>query len=241
MAPQPGPESLWRDRLYGFHYYQLQLFKARFTPDDIPRLAAEHFESRFNRRIEWVDSSHTVFNFDCLFPQYVNEWAVPWLNAPEALRQLRVWINAEGRKPGGVRVHFPVEVRFVRDTDVWLSPAFGQAVCYIGIIMYRPYHKSVPYKKYWQAYEDIMRTLGGRPHWAKAHRMFYYDLDRIYPRFGDFVRLREQLDPKGVFVNDYIRRHILPPDHPLTKGAAEQSVDGKAPGARKLTFEEPKL
>jgi hypothetical protein len=32
----------------------------------------------------------------------------------------------------------------------------------------RPYGKPVPYKKYWRAYEDVMRSLEGRPHWAKA-------------------------------------------------------------------------
>ncbi|KAJ1802747.1 D-arabinono-1,4-lactone oxidase [Coemansia sp. RSA 2598] len=237
MAAQPASESFLRDRMYGFHYYQLQLYKARFTPDDIPRLAREHFDNRFDRRIEWVDDSYKVFNFDCLFPQYVNEWAVPWESAAEALRQLRIWINSEARKPKGVRVHFPVEVRFVKDTDVWLSPAYGQTVCYIGVIMYRPYHKSVPYKKYWRVYEDIMRTLGGRPHWAKAHKMFYYDFVNLYPRFGDFVEMRKRCDPNGVFVNDYIRRHILPPDHPLT--AARDA--GKGEQGHLLTLETANL
>ncbi|KAJ2386905.1 D-arabinono-1,4-lactone oxidase [Coemansia sp. RSA 2603] len=237
MEPKPSPETFLRDTLYGFHYYQLQLYKARFTPDDIPHLAREHFNRRFNRQIEWIDDSHKVFNFDCLFPQYVNEWAVPWESAAEALRQLRIWINAEARKPGGVRVHFPVEVRFVQETDVWLSPAFGQTVCYIGIIMYRPYGKSVPYKKYWRVYEDIMRTLGGRPHWAKAHQMFYYDFVRLYPKFNDFVEMRAKCDPEGVFVNDYICRHVLPPSHPLTTAAVTDSTEN----GQKLTTETPKL
>ncbi|KAJ1642627.1 D-arabinono-1,4-lactone oxidase [Coemansia asiatica] len=240
MEKQPSPESFLRDRLYGFHYYQLQLFKARFTPDDIPRLAREHFDTRFNRKIEWIDDSFTVFNLDCLFPQYVNEWAVPWENAAEALRQLRIWINAEARNPKGVRVNFPVEVRFVKNTaDVWLSPAYGQIVCYIGVIMYRPYHKSVPYKKYWRAYEDIMRTLGGRPHWAKAHKMFYYDFVSLYPRFNEFVEMRKRCDPNDVFVNDYIRRHVLPPDHPLTRGASNDSEEDKQ--GHLLTFESANL
>ncbi|KAI9505329.1 D-arabinono-1,4-lactone oxidase [Coemansia spiralis] len=234
MSVQPSPESLVRDRLYGFHYYQLQLYKARFTPDDIPRLAAEHFRNRFDRRIEWVDKSYNVFNFDCLFPQYVNEWAVPLDRAAEALRQLRVWINSEGRKKNGARVHFPVEVRCVRESSVWLSPAYGhKPVCYIGVIMYRPYHQPVPYKKYWRAYEDIMRTLHGRPHWAKAHTMFYYDLIKLYPKLDDFVRLRKACDPHGIFVNGYIRRHILPP--------SEAVATDLCSGPHKLALEDPRL
>ncbi|KAJ2688892.1 D-arabinono-1,4-lactone oxidase, partial [Coemansia spiralis] len=221
---QPHTESYLCDRLYGYYYYQLQLLKARITPDDIPRITREHFARRFDRRIETIDDSYKVFNFDCLFPQYVNEWAVPWENAADVLRQLRIWINAEEQKPDGVRVHFPIEVRFVKDSNVWLSPAYGQTVCYIGVIMYRPYHRAVPYKKYWRVYEDIMRTQGGRPHWAKAHKMYYFDLKKAYPKFDDFVKLRRECDLNGIFVNDYIRRHILPPDEPiLTSGSGSGS------------------
>ncbi|KAJ2866099.1 D-arabinono-1,4-lactone oxidase [Coemansia erecta] len=212
LPKQQPPVSFVRDRLYGVHVYQLQLYKARFTPAaDIPRLAEEHFRKRFDRRIEWIDDSHRVFNFDCLFPQYVNEWAVPLNEATRALRELRAWIESQSRDPHGARVHFPVEIRFVRESSVWLSPAYGRLVCYIGIIMYRPFRKPVPYKKYWRAFEDIMRTHSGRPHWAKAHQMFYFDLRKAYPRFDDFVKIRAMCDPNGVFVNDYICRHILPP------------------------------
>ncbi|KAJ2817458.1 D-arabinono-1,4-lactone oxidase [Coemansia erecta] len=205
------PASPVRDRIYGFHVYQLQLLKARMCPDDIPRLAREHFARRFRRRLEWVDDGFRVFNFDCLFPQYVNEWAVPLERTPRVLRALQLWVDAEGARPGGARVHFPVEIRFVQRNSVWLSPAHAQDVCYIGVIMYRPFHQPVPYKRYWKAFEDIMRVHGGRPHWAKAHAMFYYDFVERYPRFADFVLLRRACDPHNVFVNDYLRRHILPP------------------------------
>ena len=32
---------------------------------------------------------------------------------------------------------FVVEVRFVAKDDIYLSPAFGRDICFIGIIMYR--------------------------------------------------------------------------------------------------------
>ncbi|PVU92000.1 hypothetical protein BB559_003902 [Furculomyces boomerangus] len=207
---KPLKESFLTDKLYGFHYYQFQLLLSRLRPSTIPAITREHYKSRFNKRLEWVDDSHTVFNFDCLFPQYVNEWAIPAENTATALRLLRKWINKE-RESGGVHVHFPIEVRFVDQDDVWLSPCYKQPVCYIGVIMYRPFHRPVPYKKYWKAYEDIMRALGGRPHWAKAHQMYYFDLMKAYPKFPEFNAIREVCDPEGVFHNDYLRRHILPP------------------------------
>ncbi|KAJ2044940.1 D-arabinono-1,4-lactone oxidase [Coemansia sp. S2] len=230
----PRAKSLWRDRLLGYHYYQLRLLKSRLTPDDLPSINQEQFSSRFNRRIESIDDSYKVFNFDCLFPHHVNEWAVPWEKAAEVIRQLRAWIVAEEQKSDGVRVHFPVQARFVKESNVWLSPTYGQTVCYIAVIMYRPYNRAVPYKKYWRVYEDIMRTQGGRPHWAKAHKMYYYELKKAYPKFDDFVKLCGECDPSGIFVNDYIRRHILPPNEPILTASS-------GAGSRFLTCEKPRL
>ncbi|OLY82248.1 L-gulonolactone oxidase [Smittium mucronatum] len=207
---EPLKESFFTDKVFGFHYYQLQLYFARFFPNRIPRITEQHYEARFKKTLDWVDKSYKVFNFDCLFPQYVNEWAIPIENTARALMLLRKWINSQQDLESGARVHFPVEVRFVEEDDVWLSPCYKRTVCYIGVIMYRPYHLPVPYKKYWKVYEDIMRSLDGRPHWAKAHQMYYSDLLESYPKFGEFSEIRRICDPNGIFVNDYLKRHIVP-------------------------------
>lgn len=33
--------------------------------------------------------------------------------------------------------HYPVEVRFARGDEIWLSPCFQRDSCYMNIIMYR--------------------------------------------------------------------------------------------------------
>ena len=107
-----------------------------------------------SKPLEKVDQSVKVFNFDCLFPQYVNEWSIPWSRTAEALRALDQFIENGSvqvenlnkdemavtttvKKEKGLKVHFPIEIRFVKKDDVWLSPAYGVDSCYIGIIMYR--------------------------------------------------------------------------------------------------------
>lgn len=54
-----------------------------------------------------------------------------------------------------------------------------------------------------------MRHFGGRPHWAKAHTCGALELQKMYPNFADFLRVREHADPDGVFLNPYLRRHLL--------------------------------
>ncbi|KAI9285771.1 D-arabinono-1,4-lactone oxidase-domain-containing protein [Umbelopsis sp. AD052] len=157
--------SWFKYTFVGFHVYQFALNIARYRQSMIPPLTRFFYDKVHSTPTRVVDESYKVFNFDCLFPQYVNEWAIPLEKAPEALKRIEKFIQSSDLK-----VHFPVEIRFVDADDVWLSPSYGRKTCYIGVIMYRPYGKAVPYKKYWRAYEDVMRSLDGRPHWAKVSR-----------------------------------------------------------------------
>ncbi|KAI8099586.1 D-arabinono-1,4-lactone oxidase-domain-containing protein [Halteromyces radiatus] len=124
--------SWWCERVLGFHIYQGLLNLTRYQPAVIPTLTQFMFNKVHSRPLHVVDDSHKIFNFDCLFPQYVNEWAIDWDDAPAALRQLDRFI-----KENNLKVHFPVEIRFVDQDDIWLSPAYGRKTCYIGVIMYR--------------------------------------------------------------------------------------------------------
>ncbi|KAH3666332.1 hypothetical protein OGAPHI_004521 [Ogataea philodendri] len=57
-----------------------------------------------------VQESVEGLNMDCLFSQYVNEWAAPLTNGPEILRSLAATIN-DAAKSNKFYVHAPIEVR----------------------------------------------------------------------------------------------------------------------------------
>jgi len=153
--PVSKPLSSWRtSSWFTFNVYQGLLYICRFVPSLIPSLSRFMFWATQSKPLEKVDQSVKVFNFDCLFPQYVNEWSIPWSRTAEALRALDQFIENGSvqvenlnkdemavtttvKKEKGLKVHFPIEIRFVKKDDVWLSPAYGVDSCYIGIIMYR--------------------------------------------------------------------------------------------------------
>ena len=99
------------------------------------------------------------------------------------------------------RVNFPVEIRFVRADDIWLSPAYQRDSAYMAVHMYR----GMPYEAYFRAVEEIFTRYDGRPHWGKLHTRDAAYLAAHYPRWHDFQRVRAQLDPRGIFLNDYLR------------------------------------
>jgi L-gulonolactone oxidase len=67
----------------------------------------------------------------------------------------------------------------------------------------------VPYRRLFAGFETIVARHGGRPHWAKAHHFTPATLRKLYPHFDDFLRVLRDVDPEGVFRNEYVRRHVL--------------------------------
>lgn len=165
-----------------------------------------------NPRSVLVDAAPRVFNFDCLFQQYTNEWAIPLSCLGSTLRAMRDWLKEEeeiSKQGKGEQIHFPVEIRFVDADGIWLSPCHGRKTVYIGIVQYRPYDLPIKYKTLFAKFEVLMRHFGGRPHWAKAHSCGPTELAKLYPNLSDFLTLLKSKDPDGIFLNPYIRRHLL--------------------------------
>lgn len=53
----------------------------------------------FSRTQSQFDLSYKVFNFDCLFKQYVTEWAIPVKHTRLALLKLKRLIDTKGSPP----------------------------------------------------------------------------------------------------------------------------------------------
>ena len=71
------------------------------------------------------------------YPQHTTEWAIPYENTQACLRDFRDYLSKELQNPQGLRPHFPVEIRFSAADDIWLSPGYGQATTWIGIVQYK--------------------------------------------------------------------------------------------------------
>mmetsp|Transcript_18022 Transcript_18022/g.54176 ORF Transcript_18022/g.54176 Transcript_18022/m.54176 type:complete len:291 (-) Transcript_18022:119-991(-) len=208
MRSQPVQPSTTKQLLASAERHSLEalLYVSKKAPSMVPWInrAWQHF--KFNKRREVVDWSHKVFTFDCLFKQRVNEWSIPVENTVPALKDLKFFIEHEQ-----LNVHFPVEVRFVKGDDIFLSPCYGRDSCYIGVIMYRPYGGQVDYRRYFAGYERIMARHGGRPHWAKAFGWRRSELSEAYPKWEQFQAVLRRLDPHRRMSNSFLERVLYQP------------------------------
>ena len=124
----------------------------------------------------------------------------------KVLNELRETINKLAKTSRPIYAHFPVEVRFVASSDIYLAPTQGRTSAYINIICYRPYRQIVEHESYWRLYEGILKPVGGRPHWAKSHRETANDFVKMYPLFRKWIQVRNRADPTKMFYNTYMER-----------------------------------
>ena len=146
---------------------------------------------------EFADRSPDVFTSPRRVRFTEMEYAIPVEAIPEAVRAVRELIDREGW-----RIEFPIEVRASAPDDLWLSTATGRATGYIAV--HRHWRQDPT--EYFAAVERIMVGYGGRPHWGKMHTRDAEYLASVYPRFGDFLAVRDRLDPHRVFANPYLDR-----------------------------------
>jgi len=205
--PRPRVSSWVDDELIANGAYRAicglgSVFPAMVPP--VNRLAAKLMGNG-----DFIDDSPRVFVSDRSVRFREMEYALPREAVPHAVREVDALIRARGW-----RISFPVEVRSAAADENWMSTAYGRDTGYIAV---HRYFREDP-TEYFAAVESIMREHDGRPHWGKMHSRTVDDLRSAYPRFDDFVAMRDRLDPQGVFENRYLRS-VLGPVKVASSGA----------------------
>jgi L-gulono-1,4-lactone dehydrogenase len=149
----------------------------------------------------YVDAAYKVFTSPRRVRFKEQEYAIP----REALAGVLAEVRALFARRDW-RISFPIEVRVTPGDDPWLSTAYGRDSAYIAIHVY---HAS-PHQEYFRDVEAVMTAAGGRPHWGKMHTRNAEYLSQAYPKHGDFVALRDELDPERRFGNAYLTQVLGP-------------------------------
>lgn len=179
------------------HLGDLLLKATRARPSLIPHLS--RVATRLLSEGEYVDRSFRVFasRRDIRFTEM--EYAVPRDLGPDVVRRV---LAVVGQHPTAM----PVEVRVVRGDEALLSPTHGRDSVYVAVHQYT----GMPWQPLFTAVEEVMGDVDGRPHWGKRHQLDHTVLAERYPRFGDFLAVRDRLDPDRVFANAYTERVLGP-------------------------------
>ena len=191
LQPLPRVKG-WIDKTFMENYAFGALCRVgRARPSLIPRLATA-LPSSGSR--EYVDQSFKIFASPRIVRFYEMEHALPVDALVPALKEIRAMVDRKG-----YLLNFPVEVRFTKGDDVPLSTAYGRDSAYIAVHVY----KGMECEPFFRDVEDILRAYDARPHWGKMHYRDAEELSKLYPRWDEFIALRNQLDPQRTFSNAY--------------------------------------
>lgn len=225
--PIRRPKGSWFNGALGYHIYHVLLYTAQWIPSILPAIEkfviTVQYGSAEGPASFGVEEGQSGLLMNCLYSQFVNEWAIPLAKGPEAISRLSAWLNGDREgsgipfDPTGLYIHAPIEVR-VSDTSKTIPrPYLDNTVpngptLYLNATLYRPYNRDPPcHERYYEAFEWLMKEMGGRPHWAKNFSQVTSEgIHQMYPEIADWLRIRDEADPEGMFIGEWHRRCILP-------------------------------
>ena len=225
--PLRKPPAGWFGGRLGYHVYHILLYAAQWVPSLLPAIEKFVITVQYGKAdghgSSGVEDGRTGLLMNCLYSQFVNEWAIPLAKGPEAITRLSAWLNGDREtsripfNPEGLYVHAPIEVRVSDTSTTQPRPYLDNTVpdgpsLYLNATLYRPYNSDPPcHERYYQAFEWLMKEMGGRPHWAKNFRnVTSEETHKMYPEMSEWLRVRDEVDPEGMFLGGWHRRYLLP-------------------------------
>ncbi len=192
----------------GFRFYydrfksHLLLKLACFLPLKPPALAELYLKNLACP--QYVDDSYRVFSPHQAEPPYLEtEMAVAVADVPAAVQDLQKL--AQGA-PGLAAIFL---VRYgPASGEALLDMAAGRDTAYlsvtIGILGKTPPAGAL---EFLERFARLMiKKYNARPHWGKVYKLSREEFMQLYGgNAKKFVAAREQLDPQGIFLNDYTR------------------------------------
>jgi L-gulono-1,4-lactone dehydrogenase len=194
-APLSRRQILFDDELLSNGGHRALCELGRVAPGSVPAL--NRFATKALASRVYTDRSDKIFVSPRRTRFREMEYAVPLQDFEAVFAEVMAAVNGFG-----AGITFPLEVRAAAADDTWIGTASGRESAYIAL------HRFVKedHVPYFAAVEPILKAAAGRPHWGKLHTHTAEELRSVYPRFDDFLAVRDRVDPTGVFANAYLDR-----------------------------------
>ncbi len=150
---------------------------------------------KFIQPLDRIAESFKVFNTPEPPLHREVEWAFDVSVAKDLLRE---YVSMIGQSKHCI--NFIQEIRFTKADDYALSPCYGRNTIWLGAYN----ADNFGWQELKSDFEQLAKKFKGRPHWGKEFGCDKEYLKAMYPKLDAFKTLREQFDPDGKFMNDYV-------------------------------------
>lgn len=144
---------------------------------------------------------------DKLMPIWFTELWIDIDKTEQVMDKLLIFFNEKNEHTGS----FNFEIYAAKASNFWMSPSYLTDVIRIDILWFS--NNLVGPTAFYQQFWDLLQEFNYRPHWAKylpdgnGPQGFKY-LQSVYPRWNDWKKIRYEMDPDQVFVNEYWRKQL---------------------------------
>jgi hypothetical protein len=179
-----------------------------FLFDQYPQLTPSILDSAMKELVDdgYVNVSYHVLNLGGAnyISAYSSEIAFPVTASVQAAENM-FEIAEQNRAAGNLYHTSPISLRFVKQSEDYLSMQYGQDTCMIEIPMI---NGTIGGKEILKRYEAALYKFGGRPHWGQ---MNYLASDRkllnsMYPQFQKWLAVYADLNSSHMFDNSFTDR-----------------------------------
>ncbi len=137
------------------------------------------------------------------FPALDMEYALPIDKGNEALEIFRKLVKKYTSKEDPFYINLPVNIRFLKgENKTLIGHNVDRDTCYFDVSSYAGFKN---YEPFFKELADEFIKIGGRPHWGK---IFYKNPKDMYENFDEFLKIRNELDPKGKFLNPFLTKLV---------------------------------
>ena len=136
-------------------------------------------------------------DLEALLPVSDMELAIPYSQATAALTCLRKHFDDTQKFPS-----MSIHIRCSAQEDFWLSPAWEEAVCWLEFWEYPRTGK------FFKEMVELLLPFKFRCHWGKQIAGDPEYLQQGYKNWRDFVQLRQEWDPQGLFANSCLDHYF---------------------------------
>jgi hypothetical protein len=106
----------------------------------------------------------------------------------------------------GFQLSSPLELRFLKASDLHLTPEYGSDVCYIDTaVVKHAYGNEVLLARV----QQLFMRYGARPHWGKTNEQVDKEyIKQVYPKYEDWIAQFHRFNHNRIFSNRFTKQMV---------------------------------
>jgi hypothetical protein len=212
-APENNPWRQLFDKFFGdvehFENIYPQIINKVFVPLDINKKGDNKGKPQIFWDTWWQGLPMDNQIDDLLLPTQFTEIWIPIEQTEAVMNKLNDFFQSSTFSDIGT---FSYELYGTTKSKFWMSPSYARDVVRVDVFWFT-YNYDSPVENFYPQFWSLLKEFDYRLHWGKflvQNTPSVPDdyLQKQYPKWGNWMKIRQELDPDNLFLTDYWKTHL---------------------------------